>query len=278
MYAKGEANDRAEARALLQGRLEASLRSSLGTDAGGNLPSGADAPLWWGPWSSRSNRVAGGDLFIREVGPRGFLFDVTVFNGAHQGSITAYARILSHDLAYSRVPNGPDDPVGELVFRRRFGDGRRVIDIEETARCFHWGGMRAHFGGSYVHESEPWFDNGYLNELELVRLYNLVGEHMDAMRACTSDMGYGKNLELEPVTVVWGGVAGLYTQMESIVMFNASGQMWAAFIDDACVRYFTNVPGARTELPKTFEEWRANFADKPVRYCEPVKVVPTFHP
>jgi hypothetical protein len=169
VYHKPEAGERGEARALLQGRLETALRSALTTDEVGNLPSGSSAPVWWGQWKSRWNQMAGGDLFIREVGARGFLFDLRVFNGAHQGQITSYARLLSHDLAYARVPNGPDDPVGELIFRRRHGEAGRSIEIEEAVRCSYWGGMRAHFGGRYVLEPEPWFERGYMNEIELNR-------------------------------------------------------------------------------------------------------------
>lgn len=280
VYHKADTDNRSEARALLQGRLETALRSALTTDEVGNLPSGGSAPVWWGRWTSRWNEMACGKLFIREVGPRGFLFDLTVFNGAHQGHITSYARILSHDLAYARVANGPGEPVGELVFRRKHSEAGRAIEIEEAARCHNWGGMRAHFGGRYTHESEPWFERGFLNELELARLYQLVGESMSAMRACTSDIGLGESTDGEEITVVWGGVPGLYTHMESIVMFDQSGQMWAAYIDSEkdCVRYFTNVPDARGKLPATIEKWRENFSDKIVRYCDPARVVPISQP
>jgi len=276
MYHMADADNRSEARALLQGRLETALRSALTNDEVSNLPSGENAQIWWGRWTSRWNEMAGGNLFIREVGPRGFLFDLAVFNGAHQGSITSFARLLSHDLAYARVPNGPNQPEGELIFRRKQSDAGRAIEIEEAARCHYWGGMRAHFGGRYSHEAEPWFERGLMNELELARLYQLVGEHMGGMRACTSDIGLDESADGEGKTVVWGGVAGLYTQMQSIVMFDQSGQMWAAYIDSEvdCVRYFTNVPEARGELPATFEKWREKFTEKVVRFCEPTRVVP----
>lgn len=280
VYHKADVDNRAEVRALLQGRLETALRRALTTDEVGNLPSGERAPVWWGRWTSHWNEMAGGNLFIREVGPRGFLFDLTVFNGAHQGHITSYARLLSHDLAYARVANGQDEPVGELVFRRKHSEAGRAIEIEEATRCSYWGGMRAHFGGRYSHEPEPWFERGLMNELELSRLYQLVGEHMGAMRACTSDIGLGESADMEGQTVVWGGVAGLYTEMESIVMFEQSGQMWAAYIDSEadCVHYFTNVPEARNTLPATIEKWREKFANKTVRYCEPTRPVPIWPP
>lgn len=272
-YEMGPEGDLAATRGLLQGRLESVLRTSLATGPGQGLPSGEDAPLWWGRWTFDPGPTAGGVLFIREIGARGFLFDLDVFNGAHQGSITAYARILSSDVAYCRVPNGPGDPDGELVFRRRHGEGVRSIDIE-AAGCSYHGGARAHFGGRFVRGNEPWFDRGFLNELELARLYSLVGEWMTPMRDCTSDIGEDDSLENESIRVIWGGVAGLYTEMQSIVMVDAAGQMWAAFIDGPVVRYFTNVPQYRQRLPRTIDAWRDGFRDKEVVYCEPVRTVP----
>jgi hypothetical protein len=279
VYQKADSDNRSEARALLQGRLETALRSALTTDEVGNLPSGVSAPVWWGRWTSRWNDMASGNLFIREVGARGFLFDLAVYNGSHTGHITSYARILSNDLAFARVANGPGEALGELVFRRKQGEAGRVIEIEEAARCHYWGGIRAHFGGRYTHDSEPWFERGFMNELELARLYQLVGEYMNALRTCTSDIVLGESSDGEAITVVLGGVPGLYTLMESIVMFDGSGQMWTAFIDSEadCVRYFTNVPDARKTLPTTIEKWRERFTSKAVKYCGPTRVVPIFN-
>lgn len=257
----------AEARGLLQGRLEACLRGSLTTGLAHNLPKGPDAALWWGCWTFNSAPTAGGRLLIREIGPGGFLFELEVWNGAHQGRITSYARILSADLAYCRVPNGPATPDGELVFRRGWRQGARTISIEEAARCSYWGGMRAHFSGEFRWLPEPWFERGYLNELELARLYGLVGDGMDTLRECTADTSEEWDANDGAVRVVRGGVAGLYTTMESIVMIDDVGRMWVAYIDGEEVCYFTNVAQDRRQLPATIEAWRESFRDKEVRYC-----------
>lgn len=82
-----------------------------------------------------------GNLFIREVGPNGFFFDLVVFHGAHSGSITSYARIVSQDVAYCRVRNGETDEDGELIFRRRMESGKRIIEIEEIAACGSFRGL-----------------------------------------------------------------------------------------------------------------------------------------
>lgn len=274
VYEMSEDGVVAEARALLQGRLEACLRTALSAGLSRNLPTGPDALLWWGRWTFEPAPTAGGRLFIREVGPGGFLFDLEVFNGAHSGRITSFARILSADLAYCRVSNGPGSPDGELVFRRGWRQGARAISIEEAARCSYWGGMRAHFCGDFRWQLEPWFDRGYLNELELMRLYGLVGEGMELLKNCASDMWDELTDDGTETRVVRGGVPGLYTEMESIVMYDGRGCMWVAYIDSPVVRYFTNVVRDRNQLPAVIENWRVNFQDKEIRYCEPTTTVP----
>jgi hypothetical protein len=274
VYEMREGDSPAEPRGLLQGRLEACLRGTLSNGVAQNLPMGPDAPLWWGWWTFNPAQTTGGRLFIREVGPSGFLFELDVFNGAHLGRITSYARILSADLAYCRVSNGPEQPDGELVFRRGWRQGARTISIEEAARCSYWGGMRAHFSGDFRWQPEPWFERGYLNELELARLYSLVGEGMDSLRECTADTSEERAADDDSVRVIRAGVAGLYTIMESIVLVDDAGRMWVAYIDEAVVRYFTNVAQDKRQLPATIEIWRERFRDMEVRYCESVRTVP----
>jgi hypothetical protein len=270
VYDAADGSDRAEVRGLLQGRLEAGLRAATKAGPASSLASGTKANLWWGKWAFSSGST-GGTLFIREVGACGFLFDLEVSHGAHSGSITAYGRIASQNIAYCRVSNGETEHDGELIFRRRIDNGKRIIDIEEASPCSYFRGARANFGGSFIREREPWFDAGLMNELEIERLYRMLGEHLEKMRDCTSDIGEHENLD-EQITarVVSGAIAGLYTIMESIVMFNSVGQMWVAYIDDETVRYFTNVPTYRKVLPKTIDEWRRPFSEKPVEYCESV--------
>ncbi len=266
----------AEPRGLLQGRLEGALRSALSPSAATGLPSGRDAKLWWGVWRNRIGEFLDQTLFVREVGPSGFLFDLSVSHGAHSGHITAFARVMSQDLAYCRLPNGSGQPDGELMFRRELADGGRVIFIEEISRCSFYGGMRAHFGGRFKHEYEPWFDAGVLDELEMARLHSVVGSRLNAMRLCSGDIGSHENTDAELIGVraYRGGVAGLYASIGSLLMVADDGRIWAAFTDDNVLRYFTNVPDFRARLPDTIEQWRRPFGEIEVIYCEAVEVVP----
>lgn len=270
VYAASHENNSPETRGLLQGRLEVGLRAALETGSTSNLPSGREANLWWGRWNFNVTSSTGGTLFIREAGPSGFLFDLNVYNGAHSGTVSAYARINSRNLAYCRLSNGEDQQEGELVFHRGMIQGTRTILVEEISPCSYHRGMRASFNGSFIREYEPWFDSGFMNEIELARLHKVVGTHLEKIRECTSDVGeYTVSEEYPTARAIFGGVPGLYTIMESIVMLNDDGEMWVAYIDDEIVRYFTNSRKYIDKPPKTIETWRQNFRDKVIEYCDP---------
>lgn len=78
-----------------------------------------------------------------------------------------------------------------------------------------------------------------------------------------------------PARVFCGGVAGLYTIMEGVIMRGDGGQLWVAFIDDTVVRYFTTEHGFKNRLPRTIEKWREPFKNIPVDFDSLVSSIPT---
>jgi hypothetical protein len=56
----------------------------------------------------------------------------------------------------------------------------------------------------------------------------------------------------------------LYTIMEGIVVVHPDGRIWAAYIDDEQVKYFTNDKGSLQRPPASIDTWRENFKDKPI--------------
>lgn len=263
VYSASAEADRAEARGLLQGRLEAGVRAGLGSGVEGLLPTGADADLWWGQWEL-SNAGLQGVLFVFDVGPAGFSFTLETSHGAHVGSLRGVARIVSKDLAYARIPEGSPDGDGELVFRRVRQGGRRVIEVEESISCRNFHGVRGFFGADYQNRPEPWFDRGLMTEMELSRLHSLVGGHLEELRRCSSDLAVGETYDEGPARVIEGGVAGLYTIMESIIIIGEFGRMCCAFLDGDVVRYFSNRPDRNGQRPDAVEQWRSRFADRQV--------------
>jgi hypothetical protein len=266
--------DRSEARGLLQGRLEAAMKDVLGSSNYVSLPAGIHVPLWWGHWSiEAAGQARGGFLFIREVGAVGFLFDLSVFNGSHLGNITSYARIVSKDVAYARVTNGTSRDIGEIEFRRGIDDRRRTISVHETASCSHYRGMGAIFSGEFTRRSDGLFDGGFLNELDLARLYSISGQYFDALSLRFQGLSAGENKDSFDAAVIIGGVRGLYTIMEGILMRGVHGELWVAYIDDDCVRYFTTQTKWKNMLPKTVDVWRERFKQKPVSFHPCVDVI-----
>lgn len=269
-------NDKPEARALLQGRFESALKSALDISSTDILPTGKNAPIWWGIWKkSNPGKSYGGELFIRDITSNGFLFDLMVFNGSHSGTITAEAICVSKDSAYARIENGPDRQFGEIHFRREVLNGKRYIHVEETACCDFYRGMGVLFAGEFSWSTESVFEFGYLNEMELKRLYEITGQYFFEFRKRMEGVGDRDNLDTFPCKVVAGGVRGMYTDYEGIVMSGTRGEMWAAYIDNEVVRYFTTQKEWQKCLPKTIESWRENFRDKSVLFEHDIEVVPS---
>ena len=65
--------------------------------------------------------------------------------------------------------------------------------------------------------------------------------------------------------VYTGGVTGMYTSQEGIIIIGFQNKIWAAAIDDDdTIRYFTNVSADTNRLPQAIEKWRDNFRDKKI--------------
>ena len=138
--------------------------------------------------------------------------------------------------------------------------------------------MKAHFGGDFIHEYDPWFDSGLLNEIEIARLYSLLGKNLKVMNACSSEISESDNEDenLFDVRVYTAGVAGLYGIMGSILMLDNVGRMWVAFTDGAVIRYFTNVLDNKNLLPNTIEKWCNSVEGVEIVYSDMVETIPSW--
>ncbi|MEX2115246.1 MAG: hypothetical protein WEB37_00045 [Bacteroidota bacterium] len=269
-------SNRAEVRGLLQGRLEAALNTAMSDSNDLGHYERRTAPLWWGRWGVPSAvSVSGGGLVIREVGSTGFLFDITVFNGSHSGEASGFARIISKDIAYATLPSSSGGTEGELRFRRNVvQNGRREVHVEETSSCLDWHGVGVTFDNTFVHREERLFDTGVLDEFDLERLYSITGQYYEPMTDSFQSIRPIENADAFSAEVIGGGVRGLYTTIEGIIMKGPRGQLWAAYIDADVVRYFTTEVGYRTKLPETIERWRENFKEKLVVFDSAVVRIP----
>jgi hypothetical protein len=260
---------------LLQGRLEAALRNMLDDSIASQVHAGQHASLWWGNWAIEGGHGAsGGNLFIREVGSAGFVFDLAIWNGSRTGNISGFARVVSPDIAYARVTSGGVDQFCELAFRRSFTDHGRHIVIEESGAGHAIHGMGVTFSGRYTWKHVALFQGAALDEIDLQRLYSIVGQYFEPMMNPFQGLSEGENHDTFVARVTIGGVRGLYTIMEGIVLRGERGQLWAAYIDEDVVRYFTTEREYQATLPKTIEKWRERFKDKNVIFDTEIDRIP----
>ncbi|MDO8177834.1 MAG: nucleotide-binding protein [Undibacterium sp.] len=270
-----ENSDKATARGILTAKLEAGLKEALVSSVDTLCHAGPSVPIWWGNWETvNDGGMNGGSIFIYEVGPAGFLFDLKVYSGAHTGTINGYARIVASDLAYFRKSSEHLSEICEIVIRRRLSENTHIIQIEETGTCSYWRGMGAWFGGTFIRKRDLIFDGAILDELDLARLYRLLGIHYESFRVCFQGIGEQDNLDPFIATIGVGGVRGLYTIMEAIVMRGERGELWVAFIDNDIIRYFTTESAYKNILPITIDVWRAAFKNKEIVYTEQTDYIP----
>jgi len=233
-------------------------------------------PRWWGFWYQRDDAGAhGGRLLISESSARGFTFHLQVHNGSHLGQVNGFAELTNRYAAEASIlATWEENSVCRLRFRLAIDDPTQ-IEVEEVSGCRSFHGMGARFDGRFTRRREALFESGFMNELELQRLFTITGQYYEPMMDRFAGVGkhdWGDtNLHGE---AFFGLVRGLGTIMESILMKGARGELWAAYIDDEQVRYFTTEPAYKRQLPKTIEQWRSKFKDKEVVYMDSVSTIP----
>ena len=153
----------------------------------------------------------------------------------------------------------------------------KTIQIGTNDGCQGYGGEGVVFDGSYLREKpkaaeitlrglhfSPAKDDVWTAENDRV-FAQLTGKDYEKFaETCQlifaiDDLEFGAKVHA-------CGVRGLFTFMESIIMTTASGKIYAAVIDDPKVLYFTNDPRYAGTLPKTIDNWRDHFREKPIVY------------
>lgn len=236
---------------------------------------GPDAENLWPPageWNARSrSNWEKGTLDIGAVTKTDFGFYVFIQNGAYMGEAEGVAVIKGSTAEFNDAEHKC-----RLSFQRQ---GRDLELDEDGEGCSYYRGAGAYFGGVYTRDPVvPTLDLSKKNRTALTEAG--VFEDAERERAFAALVGpsYGlfvdsfqtieerEDLDGAGAKVYAGGVRGLYTIMEGIIMVGPNGRLWAAVIVGQEVRYFTNVPSSKKKLPKTIEQWRQRFPDKKVIY------------
>ncbi len=72
-----------------------------------------------------------------------------------------------------------------------------------------------------------------------------------------------EDLDGFPAAVTTGGIRGLFTVNEGIIMAGPDNTFWAAVIDGTVIKYYTNTEDTKI-LPVTIDRWRTGFDDRKV--------------
>lgn len=226
---------------------------------------------WEGQWwNVTKGNDRGGIIEINRVTEWGFNIDSRAWSGANSGSFRANARKV---------------------------EGLAVVDvIDKTANChlllipIKDGSIQVHSNGSWgcriSMPKDVFIDGQYIkadsdpreeptllsigiftNAKDDKNFRDLVGDHYAQFVASANVYIYTDDLDNRGAKVLTTWVRGAANKRASIIMYNPSGQMWAAFVapeknGDLQVYYFTNVADDKGKRPKTITELQQTFIDE----------------
>ncbi|MGZ3954381.1 MAG: hypothetical protein ACXVLT_07215, partial [Flavisolibacter sp.] len=114
---------------------------------------------------------------------------------------------------------------------------------------------------------DVFYEFDFITDYVLTRLYGLLKDDLwEDFLKCFGDIFYDEEHAEIDKRIVRGGVPGLYTINEGIIIVDKSENIWGAFLDVDKVYYFTSDKNSQNKLPEVIEEWRSNFKDIEVSY------------
>lgn len=217
---------------------------------------------WEGDWNrTNSGMFNQAILSISNETPESFDFTIDSSSGGNVGQVSGKAGIKGDRASYKDEKYG-----AQLTFLMRDG----LLIVEENDEAMHYGGMGVFFKGEYVRgeirkTEETLHSMGIFEDKEQDTLFRkLVGDSYGSFVGSSQLVYEEEDLDGFGAKVYHGGVRGLYTIMENIIMITPDGRIWAAVIEGDQVSYFTNDLLYFNKLPKTVEKWREHFKDKKV--------------
>jgi uncharacterized protein len=211
-----------------------------------------------GKWTeAETTSMEGQWLNIKEVADRGFTFELSALSGSHTGEIEGFAAFSPQGALFKSEEN--DCQVEFLPL------GSDRLEVETSGECWSYGGIGVGFDGQYlrgVHEKTlSLVDLGVLkSKTKDQAFHKLVGPaYKDFVERFQLPNDDNKDIDGLGARVVTGGVRGMFTIMEAILMDGPGMKVYAAMLKDDKVEYFTNDPDYARRLPKTIEAWRQHF-------------------
>ncbi|WP_276710722.1 TIR domain-containing protein [Campylobacter rectus] len=229
---------------------------------------------WWGKWE-RNNIVLSntGSLLIKDVKQNGFIFDLTVQNGAYLGILeNEYAKFISKNEAVF------EEDESKIKFVK-IKDGIQI----EPINCQNLCGMGAYFDGIYEFQKDIFtFYDDIIDDFVLSKIYALItkdekhdlenyspeSKWEDFLKCFGSSSACIDNLDDFKATIIDAFVPGFYSDYAAILMVDDNKEIWGAYSDTEKVYYFTTEQRYKNKIPKTIENWASRFKTTDIIYLD----------
>jgi hypothetical protein len=222
---------------------------------------------WNGIWSKGKNYVIV-TLNISNSDENGFEFSLNGSYGGNLGELSGKAMITENGEGfYSNADNG----LCELFFVR---NQKGILIKSPSQEC--GAGMGVRYDGQYKISSKKddreaelnFFNLGLAkNEAQAKLIENLVGSDKDLFLNSSHQIRNLPNDVETGAKVKSSGVAGLYGEMENIILLKGN-QIWAAVIDaeNDEIHYYTNVDEWKQKMPPSIKTWAESISEKTIIY------------
>ncbi|MEK3879058.1 hypothetical protein [Paenibacillus sp. FSL M7-0420] len=237
--------------------------------ASAKVPAAAD---WSGEWYMESySPFFGSYVEFSNVKSDKLVFSVDAYDGAHSGQLYEESAVVRKRMAVYKEEDG------SVVFFYLLNGNLYVTSPSPVYSA----GANVTYTGHYTRDPQETVytlrDTGVFKTAADDKAFRkLVGEDYDLFLYSMQLLNEPKDLDGKGAKVVEGGVRGLFTLTEAIIMYDKQGHFWAAALDsdeasdsdevpETFVRFYTNVPGT-SKLPKTIVQWMEPFSDYEVVY------------
>ncbi|MDR4927245.1 Ig-like domain-containing protein [Peribacillus simplex] len=226
----------------------------------------AAAEKWNGEWT-RTSISNPGTLVISNIDGSTFDLVLNVLSGGNTSGIEGKATVTGNTAEL--VSN-------EFNCRLDLTLNADSITVGETQGCYEIGGMGTYFEGEYknhtVAANTPKSTLSSFNIIDAksdTDIQKLLGEDYDLFVENMQIFGETRDTYgLEETLVIEGGVRGLYTFKEGIIVKDPFNNYYIGSIveDGTKVRFYTNDAAYKNKLHDVVDTWRQDFADYPVEY------------
>jgi len=208
-------------------------------------------------------------LDISNKTKKSFDFELTALSGANIGYVEGNAKIEGNNAYWNNEEND-----ASITFR--FKDDS--LYLKTGGNINFYAGAGVVFKGKYLYgeiikSPEKLVQKGILlNQEQEDKFKELVGDDYDNFLEFFQIYGEVENIDEFNAVAYSGGIRGLFTICEGIIMYDSENNFWAAIIGENSdtINYYTNT-SLTNKLPKTIEKWRERFKDYKVYYIKDSK-------